>query len=259
MLQSCVCQENSPVKRPLLNSMKTSSPSTSGTWKCTRRSPPVLSCSTATNGSYSMSAKIRSSGCAPWSTWPACRESWPNCGQSSAASGSATRRRRKTVGFTARLRGQGQIAERFFLAPVDLRVVRQPHDLEGLVDDGGEAAEADLAALVDHLLDDLDEDADADGVDDLGLAEVEQERAHAVVHQLVGAIGDLFTADVVDVALGVQNGAAAALALHRDPQFLSHDFFSTLAIWIVVLPPSVGEMSTSSICASMSCRPRPRL
>src|SRR6266511_1122073 len=206
-----------------------------------------------------MSANIRISGCAGRSTWPECRESCPNCGQSSAERGRATRRRRRTVRFTARLRGQRQIADRFFLAGVNLRVVRQPHDLEGLVDDGGEAAEADLAALVDHLLDDLDEDADADGVDDLGLAEVEQEGAHAVVHQLVGEVGDIFAADVVDVALGVENSAAASVALHRDLQFLSHDFFSTLAMWMVVPPPSVVEMSTSSMCASMSCRPRPRL
>src|SRR5438067_560195 len=154
MLQSCVCHENSPVKRPLLNSMKTSSPSTSGTWKWTSRSPPLLSCSAATNGSYSMSAKIRSSGCAPWSTWPAWRESCPNCGQSSAERERANRRKNRVVilsrrGTTKDLRmrkpcnrGSGrrqrQIARRFFLAGVDLRVVRQSHDLEGLVDDGGE-------------------------------------------------------------------------------------------------------------------------
>src|SRR3954451_11412041 len=153
MLQRSVCHCGQPLKTPLLNSMKTSSPSTSGTWKWTRRSPPVADCSLATNGSYSTSASTRMSGCAARSTWPPCCESCANCGQSAKA-GRATKKRTR-AGFTSGLRGQSQIAERLVLARVDLRVVGQPHDLERLVDDGGEAAEADLAALVHHLLDDL--------------------------------------------------------------------------------------------------------
>src|ERR1043165_204876 len=98
---------------------------------------------------------------------------------------------------------------------VDGGVVRQSHDLKGLVDDGRERAEGDLAALVHHLLDDLDEDGDADRVDDLRLAQVEQEDADAVVHQLVRAIGDLLAADVVDVALCVEDRARGA-AVDRD-------------------------------------------
>src|SRR5438309_10008805 len=89
----------------------------------------------------------------------------------------------------------------------DRRVVRQSHDLKRLVNDRREAAEGDLAAFVHHLLDDLDEDADADRIDDLRLAQVEQQRAHSVIHQLVRAVGDLFAADVVDVALRVKDRA----------------------------------------------------
>src|ERR1043166_8300821 len=182
MLQLSVCQTGQPLNVPLLKTWKTSSPSTRGAWKCTRRSPSVAACSFGTNGSYSTSASTRMSGCAVAATWPLCPASCANCGQP-AKTGSAATRRTKARRVTRALRGQCQIAERLVLARVDLRVICQPHDLEGLVDDGGEAAEADLAALVHHLLDDLDEDGDADGVDDLGLAEVEQERAHAGGHE----------------------------------------------------------------------------
>src|SRR3954447_23405985 len=154
---------------------------------------------------------------------------------------------------------QPQLLARRFFVVEDHRVVGQAHDLEGLVDDGREAAEGDLAAFVDHLLDDFDEDADADGVDDFRIAKVQQQRAHTVVHQFVGARGDLFAAYIVDVALGVEH-CTVALAVDRDFQFLSHDsFFSYLTIWMVVPPPDDVEMLTSSMCASISCSPRPRL
>src|ERR1700737_3402625 len=70
---------------------------------------------------------------------------------------------------------QPQLPDGRLLVFVDRSVIRQSHDLKSLVDDGRQAAEGDLAAFVHHLLDDLDEDADADRVDDLGLAQVEQE------------------------------------------------------------------------------------
>src|SRR6185436_8017226 len=60
-------------------------------------------------------------------------------------------------------------------------ILRQPHDVEGLLDGGGQAAETELALDLDHLLDHLDEDRDADRVDDLGTAEIEQEHLVALV------------------------------------------------------------------------------
>src|ERR1700737_1302504 len=153
---------------------------------------------------------------------------------------------------------QREFLSRGLFALEDGCVVRQPHDLKRLMDDRGEAAERDLATLVHHLLDDLDENADSDRVDDLGVAEIQQQRAYPIVHQLVRAIGDLFSAHVVDVALGIQD-RSVRFPLDRDFQFLSHDFFSYLTMWMVVPPSRLGEMSTSSICASMSWSPRPRL
>src|SRR5207237_3858382 len=102
---------------------------------------------------------------------------------------------------------QGQILNGRFLVFIDRRVVRQSHDLKRLVDDGREAAEGDLAAFVDHLLDDLDEDRDADRVDDLRLAKIQQQRADAGVHQLVRAVCYLLAADVIDVTLRIEDRA----------------------------------------------------
>src|SRR5438067_1916814 len=154
---------------------------------------------------------------------------------------------------------QSQLLDGALFVLEDHGVVGQAHDLESLVDDRREAAEGDLAAFVDHLLDDLDEDADADGVDDFRIAKVQQKRAHTVVHQLVGSGRDLFAAYIVDVALGIEH-CSVRPAIDRDFQFLSHDsFFSYLTIWMVVPPPDDVEMLTSSMCASISCSPRPRL
>src|SRR5881296_3846662 len=102
---------------------------------------------------------------------------------------------------------EAELFHRGFFVLVNRRVIRQAHDLKRLVNDGREAAEGNLAVLFHHLLDDFDEDADADRVHDFRFAQVQQQRAHPVVHQLVGPIGDLFAADVVDVALGIKNRA----------------------------------------------------
>src|SRR5207244_10032889 len=99
--------------------------------------------------------------------------------------------------------------------------------------------------------DDLDQNADADRVDDFRLAQVEKEDPRTVVHQLVRTVGDLLAAHVVDVALRVQDGPVG-FPIDRHFQFLSHDFFSYLTMWMVVPPFLCVEISTSSICASMS-------
>src|SRR5688500_11282997 len=160
------------------------------------------------------------------------------------------------------LRFEVEIVQCRVLAVVDRRVIRETHDLEGLVDDGSQAAEGDAASLLHHLLDDFDQDADSDGVDDLRILQIQQKYLHAVVHELIGAVGDLLSSHVVDVALRVEDGAGLA-AIDGDFQFLGHDVFSStgfsyLTMWMVV--PAVPLMiSTSSICASMSWIPRPRL
>src|SRR5688572_10432896 len=176
----------------------------------------------------------------------------------------------------AGLRLQLEIVERCVLTVVDRGVIRQTHDLESLVDDGSEAAERDLSALLHHLLDDLDEDADADRIDDLRFFEIQKESLHAVIHQLVGAVGDLLPSYVVDVALREKDGTLGA-PVDGDSQFLGHDFFSSayfilgasatkdqrlihaffssagfsnFTMWIVV-PSSPLMISTSSMCACM--------
>src|SRR5688572_14925017 len=93
------------------------------------------------------------------------------------------------------------------------------------MDDRSEAAEGDLPSTLDHLLDDLDEDGDADGVDDLGVAQVQEEVVDALVHQLVGDAGDLLAADVVDVTLRVQDCARFPAALDPESQFVRHCVF----------------------------------
>src|SRR6185312_8988894 len=45
------------------------------------------------------------------------------------------------------------------LVAVDRSVLREAHDMEGLFDGRSEAAEAELAVDLQHLLDDLEEDA----------------------------------------------------------------------------------------------------
>src|SRR5438128_1245787 len=76
---------------------------------------------------------------------------------------------------------QAQFFDSDLFVFVNRRVIRETHNLKRLVDDRRQAAEGDLAALVHHLLDDLDEDADADRVDDLRFAQVEQKRLHSAV------------------------------------------------------------------------------
>jgi hypothetical protein len=98
------------------------------------------------------------------------------------------------------------------------------HDVEGLLDRRGEAAETQAAVDLDHLLDDLDEDRNADRVDDLGSRQVEQQNLEALVDQLVGDLGDLLATLVVDVTLGVDHRQAIA-AVHRHLQTLRHRLF----------------------------------
>src|SRR5881628_1623598 len=70
------------------------------------------------------------------------------------------------------------------LVAVDRSVLREAHDMEGLLDGRRQAAETELALDLQHLLDDLDEDGDADRVDDLGAGEVEKEDLVALFEEL---------------------------------------------------------------------------
>src|SRR5687767_2598151 len=152
-----------------------------------------------------------------------------------------------------------QIAQGSFLVGKDLRVLSQTHDLERLLDDRGQSAEPDTPALVDHLLDDFDQDADADRVDDLGLPKIEQQIGYPAIHQLVGPRGDLFPTDIIDVAAGVENCAVIA-PLDRNFEFFGHHhvrLFSDFTMRMVV-PAGPLEISTSSMCAFMIARPQPR-
>src|SRR5688500_18529920 len=110
------------------------------------------------------------------------------------------RRGAATAAERATLAGGGdlQLAHGRRLVGVDRRVLSQTHDLKRLLNDRGQAAKGDGAAFFRHFLDDLDEDADSDRVDDLGFAKIEEKCANAGVDELVGPGGDLFTADVVD-------------------------------------------------------------
>src|SRR3954470_5933540 len=93
--------------------------------------------------------------------------------------------------------------------------------MEGLFDGRSQAAEAELALDLQHLLDDLDEDGDADRIDDLGAGEVEEQDLVALVGELVGGLGELLAPLVVDVTLGVDHRQPIA-AIHSYAERLGH-------------------------------------
>src|SRR5436190_1083891 len=105
----------------------------------------------------------------------------------------------------------------------DPRVLREPHDLERLLDRRRQPAEREPAAGVEHLLEDLDQDRDADRVHDLRLLEVEEEAVHAAAEERVGGLRDLLAAGVVDVAVGLEDRGRLVWPLHRDLQRLTHE------------------------------------
>ncbi len=116
---------------------------------------------------------------------------------------------------------------------------------------GRQVAEAEPTLDLEHLLDDLDQDRDADRVDDLGLLEVEQQAAVALVDELVGDPGDLLAALIVDVAVGVDHGDAV-------PRSTVTFMLSVITIHphralhiTTVVPPAPDSMCTSSIRPSM--------
>src|SRR6185312_3733240 len=116
------------------------------------------------------------------------------------------------------------------LVAVDRSVLREAHDMEGLFDGRSEAAEAELAVDLQHLLDDLDEDGDTDRVDDLGAGEVEEEELVALVEELVGHLGDLLAALVVDVTLRVDHRQPIA-SIHGYVERLGHRLPTFIASW----------------------------
>src|SRR5258706_3290756 len=107
------------------------------------------------------------------------------------------------------------------LVAVDRSVLREAHDMEGLLDGRSEAAEAELALDFQHLLDDFDENGDADRVDDLGAGKVEEEDLVTLVEQLVGHLGDLLAPLIVDVTLRVNHRHSVA-AIHGHVERLGH-------------------------------------
>src|SRR5579863_419717 len=110
----------------------------------------------------------------------------------------------------------------------DRRILRQAHDVEGLFDGWGQATEAETTVDFDHLLDDLDEDRNPDGVDDLGACEVEEKELEPVVDELVGGTCDLLAALVIDVTLRVDDRHAIT-AIHGQVQALGHRSQSPLS------------------------------
>src|SRR6185295_15494986 len=107
------------------------------------------------------------------------------------------------------------------LVAVDRSVLREAHDMEGLLAGRSQAAEAELALDLQHLLDDLDQDGDADRVDDLGAGEVQEQDLVAVVEELVARLGDLLAPLVVAVTLGVDHRQPIA-AIHGYAERLGH-------------------------------------
>src|SRR3954453_8173081 len=93
--------------------------------------------------------------------------------------------------------------------------------MEGLFDGRSQAAESQLAVDLDHLLDDLDEDGDADRVDDLRPRQVQEEGLVALVEELVGGLGDLLAPLVVDIPLRVDYRQPFT-AIHGDVEAFGH-------------------------------------
>src|SRR5687768_15629652 len=151
-----------------------------------------------------------------------------------------------------------QLTNRSFFTGVNLGVLRKTHDLERFLDDWREATEADLPALFNNFLDDLDQDADPDGIDNLGLAEIEKETSHAIIDELVSPCGNLLSSDIIDIAASVENGPVGFPLNRNFELFRHHDgSLSVLTIRIVV-PPGPLEISTSSMWAFMIASPQPR-
>src|SRR5262249_46031602 len=98
----------------------------------------------------------------------------------------------------ARLRPPRHGLKGIRLAREDLSVLGEPHDAERLVDGRRQVAEGEQALLVHDLLEDLDQDRDADRVDDAGLLEIEDQGPGAGVELRVRLARDLLPALIVD-------------------------------------------------------------
>src|ERR1039457_5873782 len=112
----------------------------------------------------------------------------------------------------------------------DARILGQPHDLEGLLDRGRQPAESELSPLIEQLLQNLDENGDADRIDDLRLLEVEEEAIHARPQESVSLLRDFLASGVVDVTVRAENGDVDVRPVHDHFQGLAHPVLYTSTI-----------------------------
>src|ERR1035437_275914 len=109
-------------------------------------------------------------------------------------------------------------------------ILSEPHDLKRFLDRRRQPAEGQFSPLIEELLQDLDENRDPDGVDDLRLLEVEEQAVHPRPEKGIGLFRDLLAAGVVDVTVGPENGHRGIGPVHDDFQGLAHSVLYTLSI-----------------------------
>src|SRR4029077_6358334 len=115
-------------------------------------------------------------------------------------------------------------------------------------------AERESALAFHHLLEHLDQDRDADRVDDLRLFEVQHDAGDAPVEERLDAALDFLAPLAVDVSLGPDDGEVS-VPHGFDPARFVHLYFRIT----IVVPFSVERISTSSIRLWMNFSPQPRL
>src|SRR5450759_1523667 len=109
-------------------------------------------------------------------------------------------------------------------------ILSEPHDLKRLLDRRRQPAEGQFSPLIEELLQNLDENRDPDGVDDLRLLEVEEQAVHPRPEKGIGLFRDLLAAGVVDVTVGPEDGHRGIGPVHDDFQGLAHSVLYTLSI-----------------------------